>query len=85
MKQWNNWVEGSKTFNLPAQHFVRSAKSATALQEEGFSLPEYSVSTAALLMLLCRWSSTMTGASRAKAKWAMTAMIQRFLGNKKFQ
>eukprot|EP00974_Lingulodinium_polyedra_P012321 1188189-Lingulodinium_polyedra.AAC.1 len=54
-QQWAKWQQWfSETVSPNTSGFIRSSKSAAALEEEGAqSLPEYGVSTHVLLALLC--------------------------------
>lgn len=57
---WKTWLVGR--LGLPAAHFLPSTKAAPGEPDPRKALPEFAVSSPALLGLLLRWSTTLKGA-----------------------
>ena len=88
--QFQAWVASYERMEMPSEHFVPSAASKS-YQSKGasdtaarhkqcpFNLPEWSVSTSALMFMLGRWSSTLRAAGKTVAKGIMSALVWTFV------
>ena len=77
--QWAAWVDAFQNkIRLPASHFIGSTRSlsAEAKQSPRTALPHQSVSTYALVFLLCRWHGGLKDdACKGKAMEMLTTLV----------
>ena len=74
-QQWPKCMAFGGSLNLPRSHGLASAASARARRSDEVTTPEYSLSTALLLALLCRWTATLKQRSGALAMTLLSGVL----------